>query len=181
MNKLIKGLLSTGILLLLCITSAFAEKETIKNFIVKENSFATDEIAVIAADTAGNINNRIDGVFLFNINGFQTNLRFNQGVAFYNHKIGKSTFIYVKHENEKGTHSTLYYVYRAGSKLVPIHISWFLLFLIPAVIILLGYMFKRFIIIAVVLLAVFVYFNHSNGLSISTFFETVFYGIKHIF
>jgi hypothetical protein len=63
----------------------------------------------------------------------------------------------------------------------PIKISWLVLVLVPALLILLAMMFRKFIIIAVILIIVMFYFNTSNGLKISTFFDTVFDGLKNIF
>ncbi|HQS52142.1 MAG TPA: hypothetical protein PLN99_09615, partial [Daejeonella sp.] len=63
----------------------------------------------------------------------------------------------------------------------PIKISWLVLVLVPALIILLAMMFRKFIIIAGILLIVMFYFNTSNGLNISTFFDTVFDGLKNLF
>jgi hypothetical protein len=106
---------------------------------------------------------------------------FDKGTAFYRHKLDKSAFLYVKHINESGTHSVLYYVYKHSGKISPIRISWILLIAIPIALILLGYIFKRFIIIAAVIFCIFLYFNHHNGLSIPTFFESIFDGLKGLF
>jgi len=177
MIKFIKVLLP----LLLCIGTALADTVDIKNFVLKDNPFGTNEVAIVAVDTAGIQQEKINGDFLFTINGFQETLKFENGTAFYHHKLNKSSFIFAKHENEKGSHSTLFYVYKSDSKLTPIHISWVVLVAIPAMLILLGYMFKRFIIIAAVIFCIFIYFNHSGGLSLPTFFETVIDGLKHMF
>jgi hypothetical protein len=123
----------------------------------------------------------VNGAFVFTLNGLEDTLKFNDGVAFYKHKIDRSTFIYARHVNESGTHSSLYYVYKSESKLVPIHISWIVLLAIPIVLVLLAYMFKRFIIIAIVIFIIFLYFNYHNNLSIGTFFQSIFDGLRHIF
>jgi hypothetical protein len=47
--------------------------------------------------------------------------------------------------------------------------------------VLLAYMFKRFIIIAVIIFCIFLYFNYHNGLSIPTFFESIIDGLKNMF
>jgi len=156
-----------------------ADTVSIKHFIVKENPFAQHEIAIVAADTSNQIQERVNGKFAFTINGFENELTFQRGVAYYPHKIEKSAFMYVKHKNESGTHSSLYYIYKHGDKLNPLHVSWMWLVAIPLIIIFAGYLFKRFIIIAVVILIIFIYFNHQNGLSIPTFFESIFDGLKH--
>jgi len=153
----------------------------INHFVIKENPFAKNEVAIIATDSLGNIQENVSGVFDFTINGFDDTLQFDKGTAFYRHKIERSTFLYARHVNETGTHSLLYYIYKSNDKLSPFHISWILLLAIPCVLILLAYMFKRFIIIAVIIFAIFVYFNYHNGLSMPTFFESIIDGLKGIF
>ena len=160
---------------------AFADTISIDHFVVKENEFANQEIAVVATDTAGNIRENVNGVFAFTLNGFQDTLKFVNGVAFYKHKIDRSTFFYVRHQNETGTHSLLYYIYKHGDKLSPVHISWVWLLVIPCALVLLGYMFKRFIIIAIIIFCIFMFFNYHNGLSIPTFFQSIIDGLKNIF
>jgi hypothetical protein len=168
---------------LLLVTSglAFADTIAINHFIIKENPFAKDEIAVIATDTANNIQENVNGIFTFTLNGFTEQLTFDKGTAFYRHKLEKSSFLYIRHQNDDGTHSMLYYVYRHDSRLTPVKISWILLICIPLGLVLLGYLFKRFIIIAFIIFCIFLYFNHSNGLNISTFFQSVIDGLKGIF
>jgi hypothetical protein len=160
---------------------AYADKVTISHFVVKENPFAQNEIAIVATDTANNILDNVNGVFSFTVNGFEENLKFDKGTAFYRHKLDKSAFLYVKHENDSGTHSILYYVYKGDHKLVPVHISWIVLLAIPVLLIILGYMFKKFIIIAVIIFILFLYFSHHSGLSIPTFFESIIDGLKGLF
>jgi hypothetical protein len=168
---------------LLLVTSglAFADTIAINHFIIKENPFAKDEIAVIATDTANNIQENVNGIFTFTLNGFTEQLTFDKGTAFYRHKLEKSSFLYIRHQNDDGTHSMLYYVYRHDSRLTPVKISWILLICIPLGLVLLGYLFKRFIIIAFIIFCIFLYFNHSNGLNISTFFQSIIDGLKGIF
>ncbi|OCX52904.1 hypothetical protein BEL04_00835 [Mucilaginibacter sp. PPCGB 2223] len=177
MKKLILILLITG----LGSITARADAILIKNFTIRENPFAKDEVAIVATDTAGTIQENISGLFKFTINGFDEDLNFENGTAFYHHKLDKSSFIFLKHSNEKGSNSALYYVYKRDTSLSPIHISWIILIAIPIILVLLAYMFKRFIIIAAILFCIFLYFNHHSGLSVGTFFDTVFEGLKHVF
>jgi uncharacterized protein YxeA len=174
-----KKVLLALLLFVLCTGVALADTVSIKQFTIKENPFAQQEIAIVATDTAGTIQEKVNGKFAFTINGFENELTFQSGTAFYRHKVQKSAFMYVKHKNESGTHSALYYVYKHGDKLSPMRISWMWLVAIPLVIVFAGYLFKRFIIIAAVVLVIFIYFNHSKGLSIPTFFESIFDGLKH--
>ncbi len=161
--------------------SAFADGVAINHFVIKENPFAKSEVAIVATDSLGNIQENVSGVFNFTINGFQDTLQFDKGTAFYRHKIERSTFLYARHINESGTHSLLYYIYKHDDKLSPFHISCILLLAIPCALVLAAYMFKRFIIIAIVIFCIFMYFNYHNGLSIPTFFESIIDGLKGIF
>ncbi len=160
---------------------AKAAEVHINQFILKENPFAKNEVAVVACDTAGNTLENINGLFNFTVNGFSEELNFQNGIAFYHHKLEKSSFLYLKHRDDAGSHARLYYIYKHDSKLEPYSISWKLLVAIPLILILLGYMFKRFIIIAVVIFCIFSYFNYHGGMSLGTFFETIFDGLKHVF
>ena len=172
------------LLISLIITSgsfAFADTIAINHFVVKENPFAQSEVAIVATDTSQNTLSNVNGQFTFTINGFEEVLKFDKGVAFYDHKLEHSSFIYAKHINDSGTHAMLYYVYKGVDKLTCVHISWIAMLAIPLAIILLCYMFKRFIIIGVIIFCVFLYFNHQAGLSIPTFFESIIDGLKGIF
>jgi len=153
----------------------------INHFVIRENPFAKNEVAIVATDSLGNIQENVSGVFDFTINGLEDTLQFDKGTAFYRHKILRSTFLYARHINESGTHSLLYYVYKHDDKLSPFHISWIVLLVIPCLLVLLAYLFKRFIIIAIIIFAIFMYFNYHNGLSIPTFFESIIDGLKGIF
>ncbi|QHS54081.1 hypothetical protein GWR56_00395 [Mucilaginibacter sp. 14171R-50] len=176
-----KRFLLTCILTIVAVSFALADTIAINHFVIKENPFAKDEIAIIAVDTAGVIQENVSGLFTFTINGFTEELTFDKGTAFYRHKIEKSSFVYTRHENVNGTHAILYYVYRHDSRLTPVKISWIVLIGIPLALILLGYLFKRFIIIALIIFCIFLYFNHSNGLSIPTFFQSIIDGLKGVF
>jgi hypothetical protein len=167
--------------MVLSTVSAWADTEVISNFTIKENPFGKDEIAIVAVDSAGVIQEHLNGTFKFSINGFDEDLDFKHGTAFYRRKLQKSSFIYIKHTNDVKSISTLYYIYRQQDKLTPIRISWVVLIAIPCILVLLGYLFRKFIILAVILFCIFLYFNHHSGLNVSTFFETVIDGIKHLF
>jgi uncharacterized protein YxeA len=170
---------------LIIVSAGFASADTvnvaINHFVIKENPYAKDEISIVATDTSGNTLENVHGMFNFTVNGFQDTLQFVNGVAFYKHKLERSAFLYVRHQNDNGTHSILYYVYRTDDKLTPIHIAWFWLLAIPCALFLLAYMFKRFIIVAIVIFAIFVFFNYHSGLTIPTFFESIIDGLKSLF
>ncbi|QQL50731.1 hypothetical protein [Mucilaginibacter ginkgonis] len=169
---------------LICLLSAaysFADTSSLKNFVVKANPFAKDEIAIVAADTANEVDEVISGSYVFSVNGFVDTLNFDKGTAFYHHKIQRSSFVYIKHSDDTGTYGSLFYLYKHEHDITPLHISWIWLLVIPVAIILAGWLFKKFIIIAVILFIIFLYFNYHNGLSVPTFFESVFDGLKRLF
>jgi uncharacterized membrane protein YdbT with pleckstrin-like domain len=114
------------------------------------------------------------------VSGFTQALTFNDGVAVLPLPIDKSTFVYIKHENDLGTHSKLLYVYKSEDGLNPFTISRFFLILIPLIIIFLVFAFKRFIYIGIILLLVFGYFSYSNGLNVATFFDTTIDYLKSL-
>lgn len=152
----------------------------IQNFTVKENLLNNDGLAIVATDSLGNPDEKIRGNFLFVINGFTQSLDFNNGVAFCKLQLQKSSFLYIKHDNEISKPANLFFVYKTDSGLNPFKVSWYLLLAIPIGLILIGYMFKKIIGIMLFLLAAYMYFNHSNGLSIGTFLESIFHGIKSL-
>lgn len=185
--RLIKLIFPTLIIILSC-ESAISQNNkieeaeiTIKNFLVKENLYKNNQLAIFAADQDEKPLENLNGTFIFSINGFEQELKFTNGASVVPQPISKSTFIYIRHENETGNHGKLYYVIRKFDMIKPIKISWMILVLIPALIILLAMMFRKFIIIAGILLVVMFYFNTSNGLQISTFFDTIFDGLKNLF
>jgi len=185
--RLFKLALSTILTLIIC-ESAYTQniptvstEITINNFIVKENLYKNNQLAIIAADSEEKPIEDLSGTFKFSINGFEQELKFNNGAAVVPQPISKSTFIYIRHENEAGNQGKLYYVIKKYDMLNPIKISWLVLVLVPALIILIAMMFRKFILIAGILLIVLFYFNTSNGLKISTFFDTVYDGLKNLF
>jgi len=172
-------------LVIIIASAAYSYADTItmaiNHFVIKENPFAKDEVAIIATDSLGTIRENVNGMFNFTVNGLEDTLKFEKGTAFYRHKLQRSTFLYVRHQNDSGTHSILYYVYRTDDKLTPVHIPWYMLLAIPCALVLLAYMFKRFIIIAIIIFAIFVFFNYHSGLTLPTFFDSIVDGLKNMF
>jgi len=169
-------------------TSVFSQADTasrqlvsLNNFVVKENLLKNKKIAIIAADELDKPIESLNGTFQFSINGFQQELKFNNGVAVAPQPIDKSTFLYLRHENESGVHGKLYYIYQKDDNLSPYKINWLVLILVPLGIIVLATLFRKFIIIGGIILVAFLIFNSKNGLGIPTFFETVFDGLKGLF
>lgn len=158
--------------------TAFAQKADINNFLVKENLLKNSKLAIIAADSLDQPLESINGLYTFSVSGFTQEVTFKDGIAVLPLQIAKSTFVYIKHQNDQGTHSKLLYVYKKDGNLNPFTINSIFLILIPLIIIVLAFAFKRFIMIAVILLLIFMYFNYSNGLSVNTFFESTFDYLK---
>ncbi|QKJ29498.1 hypothetical protein HQ865_06930 [Mucilaginibacter mali] len=171
----------TLVLLLATGCFAWADAITINHFIIKDNPFGQSQVAIVATDSADVVQENVNGIFTFAVNGFEQPLTFTKGVAFYSPKIEKSIFLYIRHNNDTGTHAKLYYVYKSNDKLLPLHIGWGWLLVIPLSLVLLGYLFKRFIIIAIIIFLIFIYFNHHSGLNLHTFFESILDGLKTMF
>jgi hypothetical protein len=45
-------------------------------------------VAIVAIDTLDNIREDVEGIFSFTINGFQEEMKFDKGTAFYHRKTG---------------------------------------------------------------------------------------------
>lgn len=159
---------------------SFAQSADINNFLVKESLLKNSKLAIIAADSLDQPLEKINGLYTFSVSGFTQEMTFNDGVAILPLPIDKSTFVYIKHQNDKGTHSKLLYVYKKEGSLSPITISRLFLIIVPLALIILVFAFKRFIYIGLILLLIFIYFTYSKGLNISTFFETTFDYLKNL-
>lgn len=173
----------TALLFCLFLVSSISSAQSlfINNFQVKEHLLKNGKLALIATDSVDHPLEHINGIFIFGINGFRQELKFNDGIAVAPQPIEKSAFVYLKHENESGTHSKLYYVIKKGEDLNPIKINWMFLLFIPIAIIAIAALFRKFLIFAVVLLVIIFFFNSSKGLAIPTFFETIIDGLKSAF
>jgi len=161
---------------------SFASKRyPLNNFIVKENLIKNGKLAIIACDSMEKPSDQINGTFPFIINGFKQALSFREGIAISPLEIERSSFVFLKHENDQGTHSKLYYVYKNDDGLKPFKINWIVLLIIPVCIILLASIYKRLIFFAVLALAALIYFNYNKGLSFDGIFETISHGLQNIF
>lgn len=161
--------------------AAFAQKSNINNFLVKESLLKNSKLAIIAADSVGNPMEKINGQYTFSVSGFSQPLKFNDGVAILPMQVERSAFVYIKHLNDEGTHSKLVYVHKKEGTLTPYLISTLWLVLFPLIVIVIAFLFRKLLIVAIIILLVYVYFNHSSGLNLPTFFETIFDSLKQIF
>ncbi|MDB5021538.1 MAG: hypothetical protein JWQ28_2665 [Pedobacter sp.] len=167
--------------LLIFSSNAFSQKIDINNFIVKESLLKNSKLAVIASDSLERPLENINGTYSFTVSGFSQLLNFHDGVAIVPLQLEKSSFVYIKHQNISGTHSKLLYVYKKEGSLNPYTISTNWLIFFPLIIIVLIFAFRKFLIIGLIILLVFIYFNHSNGLTLGTFLETIFDKLKMLF
>lgn len=152
----------------------------VDHFIVKENLIKNGKLAIIATDAEEQPNEAISGTYQFVINGFKQELQFHEGVAVTPNPIETSAFVFIKHRNQQGSHGRLYYVLKRDQSLNPIAINWYFLILIPAVILLIAYLFKRLMVLAVVILVGLFVYNYSKGLDLENIFETISHGIKSL-
>jgi len=152
----------------------------INHFIVKENLIKNGKLAIIATDAEENPMESVSGTYQFTINGFQQELKFNEGVAVTPNPIETSAFVFIKHRNQQGSHGRLYFIWKTADGLTPIAISWYYLILIPAVILLVAYLFKRLMVLAILVLVGLFIFNYSKGLDLESIFETIVHGIKSL-
>ena len=166
--------------LLFSAAASFAQTD-INNFIVKESLLKNSKLAIIAADSLDNPLEQINGVYTFTVSGFAQSLKFNEGVAVLPMQLERSSFVYIKHVNDQGNHSKLIYVYKSDGELTPYTINILALLVLPLLLVFIAFMFRKLIIIAIILFLCFVYFGSSNGLGIGTFFETILDGLKRLF
>lgn len=169
------------LLLLMISGTGFAQKADVNNFIVKESLLKNSKLAIIAADSLDQPLESINGLYTFSVSGFTQPVKFSDGVAILPMQLERSAFVYIKHQNDKGTHSKLLYVYKKDGTLNPYTINSLWLVVIPLLLIFMAFAFRKLIIFVVIILLLFMYFNHSNGLNLSTFFETIFDNLKKAF
>ncbi len=167
--------------LVLCLSPlllAARQDGRIVHFIAKENLIKNGKLAIIATDSAENPQESVSGTYQFVINGFKQDLTFHEGVATTPNAIESSAFVFLKHRNQQGSQGRLYYVLKNDKGLNPIAINWYYLILVPAVILLVAYLFKRLLILAIVVLVGLFLFNYNKGLNLENIVETIIHGIK---
>lgn len=155
-----------------------AQGQMITNFIVKENLTQNGKLAIIAVDSLENPVETINGQFRFSLNGFQQELAFHDGIAVVQHPLESSTFVFFKHKNQEDKVGKLYYIHKKDDGLKPIKINGLLLLIIPAVILVFAYMFKKFLTTFVVLGVIYAYFHYAKGLGLSQIVESIFSTLK---
>lgn len=145
----------------------------IENFDIKQSLTNNSKIAIIATDLSDNASEKINGTYVFTINGFEKSLVFHDGVAVNADPIESSTFVYFKHKNQDKSIGHLYFLLKKENTITSVRINGLVLIAIPIVLLLLAYVFKRFITTLVVLLLIFAYFHYSKGLTFSHLMESI--------
>lgn len=175
---------STLLLIFALILSFFSHAQSnilrIDNFIVKENITSNGKVAIVAVDSAENADERINGTFKFSINSFEQSLEFHDGVGVPSHAIDGSTFVYFKHKNIEKSTGKLYFLYKKDNNITPVKINGLLLLIIPAVLLLIAYAFKKLLTTFIVLAIVYGYFSFSKGLSLSQILESAMEVVKNL-
>lgn len=162
------------------VTAVQAQPQRIDNFIVKEKLTQNGKLAIIALDSAEQPMEHINGTFIFNLNGFQQDLRFHDGVGVVQDPLESSTFVFFKHKNQINTVSKFYYIHKKDNELKPFKINGLLLLFIPVAVLLIAYLFKRFLATFVVMALVYAYFHYSKGLDLSTMLESILDALKSL-
>lgn len=157
-----------------------AQIQKIENFVVKENLSGNGKLAIIAVDSTEKTNENINGTYKFSINGFTQDLQFHDGIGVPDDKIESSTFVFFKHKNQEKSKGRLFYVYKSEKGLSTFAISGLMFLIIPGVILLIAYAFKKLLVTAMVLAVAFFFFNHSQGLNISSIIESIFASLKNL-
>lgn len=161
-------------------TQKHEEDLLISSFTLKENLVKNDKLAIIALDKNGKALEEINGTFQFIINGFKESISFNNGVGITPKSIDNSTFVYLKHENISGEHNALFYVLKKEAQLTTFKIGWKFLLVVPALLILFMFMFKKLIWFAALLVLGYLYLTNKQGLDLFQYLEIIISGIKNV-
>lgn len=169
------------VLTLLCVPIlSQGQKNEINHFIVKETLTKNGKLAIIATDSLENPLEHVNGTFQFSINGFTSGLEFRDGVATTDHEVENSTFAFFKHVNTNGSHGQLFYINKTETGFDIYKIGWFLLIMVPLILILIVMMFRKLLYVAIIAFLIILYINYKKGLDITTFFETIVHGIQNL-
>ncbi|MFD2743571.1 MULTISPECIES: hypothetical protein [Sphingobacterium] len=166
------------ILFLLSCGHLFAQPQVIADFLVKENLSQNGKLAIIAVDTTERADDKIRGNFLFSVNGFQQNLRFTDGVAVVADPIESSTFVFFKHKNRETEIGKFYFIRKTEKGLSPYKVNALTLVLLPLIILLIAYAFKRLLVVFVAIAVIYVYLHFSKGLDVSQLIDSFFFGLR---
>lgn len=169
--------------LLICLT-VFSLNTTvaqdIRNFEIKEYITGDGTLAILALDSLKQADSKPDGTFRFIINGFENDLDFRNGVALFPQTLSTSTFVFLKHNPDGQEIGKYYYIIKKGKNLKTIELNGITLLLVPLFILFIAYIFKRFLLVFVLLGMVFLYFYFSQGLDLGPFMDNIFFSLKKL-
>lgn len=131
------------------------------------------KLKALTAD--GKVDKTLEGKYKFVINGYIEKLDFKNGVATIPSNVSESSILYIKHEKSSGVVQHLYYQIAGFVVQIPFYILW----LIPLIIIALALIIKRIIMMFLVI-GVIVFFI-AQGLALSDYIALIQESIMNIF
>lgn len=126
-----------------------------------------NSLKVLALSKNGTIDKSIEGKYKFVINGYIEKIDFINGEATIPANVAESSILYLKHEKSTGEIHHLYYQVAGYVFQIPFYILW----LIPLIIIALALIIKRIILMFLVI-GVIVFFV-AQGLALSDYFSLI--------
>jgi len=169
----------TVFIVLLSLLSTLAQAKNIHNFTIKESLSKNDKLAIIAIDSLDQTDEGVNGTYIFSLNGFKQELKFHDGIAVSHLPIESSTFIFFKHKNQENNKGRLFYIYKGEKDLKPFAISGLAFVIIPGIVLLFAYLFKRVLLSIILMIIGFSFFNYSKGLSLGNIVESILHSIKN--
>ncbi|HLR00158.1 MAG TPA: hypothetical protein VK102_07250 [Sphingobacterium sp.] len=154
--------------------------QDIRNFEVKEYITGNGTLAILALDSLKEADDKPNGTFRFIINGFENDLDFRDGVALFPQTLSTSTFVFLKHNPDGQEIGKYYYIMKKGKSVKTLELNGITLLLVPLFILFVAYIFKRFLLVFVLLGIVFLYFYFSQGLDVGPFMDNIFFSLKKL-
>ncbi|MCO4291505.1 hypothetical protein NF867_01340 [Solitalea sp. MAHUQ-68] len=127
----------------------------------------------IVALTTNNeeIDEKVNGSFMFSISGIDVPLNFKDGEATVKQQFSGSTFAYFRSSNQSVSTIKLYYLQQISDYHWPVKIPISLLLIIPIVFFIIGYFVRKLIFLFIGILLAFFLFN--KGLNLGSYFEVL--------
>ncbi|POY36133.1 hypothetical protein C3K47_13135 [Solitalea longa] len=165
----------TCTLFLLTITTSFVsaqskEQEKIEDFkLVEENGKL--KIKALEESDEQQVNEKVNGEYIFGINGMDVALEFRRGEANLSQQFSGSTFVYFSPKHQPVSSVKLYYLQEISDYYGPFKIPISLLLIIPLIFIIIGYFVRKLIFLFIGILVAFFLFN--KGLDIGNYFAVL--------
>lgn len=126
---------------------------------VKTTFLDNSNLTLVALDSLDHEDKSINGKYTIDIKGTEYNQIFLLGRSQFPLSQKKSTFISLKPITESGAKPNFYFLFRSGFGIYPQIIPFYWIIGVPLGMVLLGYMFRRLILIIVILVILFFLFN----------------------